>query len=351
MRLLPKDAEWISYVWLVYLAAYAVVPFAHPTPPWLRIVTVLSTIAGVTLYFWGFWLRDRRILIVVGGFVLLGMVLMPLNPAASTFFIYGASFLGAVLKPREAYWYLGGILAIVAIEALLFEVSPYGWVTAMVFSALIGMVLIQDTQKRRLMDSLLMVQDEAQRMAQLAERERIARDLHDLLGHTLSVIVLKSELASRLASLDPDRAVREIRDVEQISREALAEVRSAVQGYRAGGLDKELIEARRALDSAGVRLETSLGSSSLPPAVENVVAMSLREAVTNIVRHARASACKLSVRQRDGWCELEIADDGRGGHIEEGNGLRGMRTRVESAGGVFHADASDGMVIRIRVPV
>jgi len=351
MRLLPKDQDWTPFAYLIYLAYYSVLPFFFPTPMWERVVTVAATVAALVLYFWGYWLKDRRILCVVGAFVVMGVTLIPTNPAASVFFVYGASFLGKVFEPAPAYRYLAGILAIAGLEALILHLQPFAWITAEVFTALVGSVIIQQCQRKRLTDKLLLAQEEVQRMAKTAERERIGRDLHDLLGHTLSVIVLKSELASKLTASDPNRAAQEIRDVERISREALAEVRSAVQGYRSGGIGRELAEARQTLEIAGIRMEASIQSPKLSLAQENVFAMALREAVTNVVRHAQATVCQLSLRQNGRWCELEIADNGRGGTAEEGNGLSGMRQRVEALGGVLERNGSAGMLLRIRVPV
>jgi two-component system sensor histidine kinase DesK len=250
-----------------------------------------------------------------------------------------------------AYRYLGGILAIAGAEAAILRLPPYSWIPTLVFSLLVGALVIQQCWKRRMTERLLLAQDEAQHMARVAERERIGRDLHDLLGHTLSVIVLKSELASKLAASDPERAAKEIREVEQISREALAEVRSAVQGYRSGGIDREVTEARRTLETAGIRMEAAIRTPRLSPAQEGVLAMALREAVTNVVRHAHATVCRLSLQQHGTWCELEVADNGRGGVAEEGNGLSGMRQRVEALGGVLERNGSAGTLLRIRVPV
>jgi two-component system sensor histidine kinase DesK len=198
---------------------------------------------------------------------------------------------------------------------------------------------------------LLRAQEETERMAKIAERERIGRDLHDLLGHTLSVIVLKSELASRLTATSPERAAEEIRDVERISREALAEVRAAVRGYRSTGFDSELRAARQALETAGLKVEAEVDSPKLSPAQENVIALALREAVTNVLRHAEATFCRLSLRSNGAFCELEVADNGRGGVHREGSGLAGMRERVEALGGALECDGSRGTLLRIRVPV
>jgi two-component system sensor histidine kinase DesK len=351
MRLLPKDQDWTPYAWLIYLVYFAAVPFFAPGGVPEIIITAAATLVALVLYFWGYWLKDRRVLWIVGGFVALGVLLLPSNPASSVFFVYGASFLGKVFEPAPAYRYLAAILAIVGIESAVARVPLYAWIPAIVFTALVGSVIIQQYQKKRLTQKLLMAQDEAQRMAQMAERERIARDLHDLLGHTLSVIILKSELASRLSATDPARAAEEIHDVESISREALAQVRAAVRGYRSAGFASELTQARRALETAGIHVEAAIEEAPLSPSQESVFAMALREAVTNVVRHARATACRLSLRRSGDYCELEVADNGRGGTIHEGNGLSGMRQRVEALGGMLEHDGSAGTLLRIRVPV
>jgi two-component system sensor histidine kinase DesK len=167
----------------------------------------------------------------------------------------------------------------------------------------------------------------------------------------LSLIVLKSELAARLSESDPARAAAEIRDVERVSRQALDQVRSAVRGYRATSLEGELQQAMGALETAGIRVETSIERSPLAPAQEGVVALALREAVTNVVRHSRATTCRVSLRRNGSFCELEVADDGKGGSLTEGNGLSGMRERVELLGGALERDGSHGTRLLVRVPV
>ncbi len=351
MRLLPKDQDWTPFGYLIYLAYFAIVPFLFPTPGWYRGLTVAATLAALAMYFGGYWIRDRRILWIVGGFLALGVGLLPTNAAASVFFVYAAAWPGKIFEPARAYRYLAAIVAIAAAEAIALRLPPYAWIPALVFPTLIGAMITHQYQKKRLTDRLLAAQGQAQQMAKVAERERIGRDLHDLLGHTLSVIVLKSELASKLAETDAARAAAEIRDVERISREALAQVRAAVTGYRSGGIERELAQARATLEAAGVRLETSVERPRLSPAQETVFAMALREAVTNVVRHAQARVCRVELRQHGRWCELEIADDGRGGAVPEGNGLSGMRQRVDALGGALERDGSAGTRLRIRVPV
>ncbi len=351
MRLLPKDQDWTAYAYLVYLPYFAVLPFLLHTPPWQRAAAVAATVAAVPLYFAGYWLRGRRVLWVIAGFVLLGSAFAKINPGASVCFVYAASFIGKAFEAPTAYRYLIGLLALVGLESWVWHFEPSLWISALVFSALIGSLVIHFAQRKRLTDRLLLAREELDHLAKVAERERIARDLHDLLGHTLSVIVLKSELASRLTATDPARAAAEIRDVERISREALTQVRSAVRGYRSAGLASELREALEALAAAGIQVETSVEAPPLSAAQETVLGLALREGVTNVVRHARATACRLTMRRSGPYCELEISDNGRGGALDEGSGLSGMRERVEALGGALERDSSQGTRLRIRVPV
>jgi two-component system, NarL family, sensor histidine kinase DesK len=351
MRLLPKDQDWTAYAYLIYLLFFASAPLFYPMPAWRAAATAAATLVFLPLYFWAYWLRGYKALGVIGAFVLIGSLFAPINPGASVFFVYGASFLGKAFETATAYRMLAAMLVLIALESWAFGFSPYFWIPAIVFAALIGSVIIQQMRGKRLNQALLRAQDEVEHMAQVAERERIARDLHDLLGHTLSVIVLKSELASRLSATDPARAADEIRDVERIARDALTQVRAAVRGYRSAGIASELKAARETLETAGIQVETQFEAPTLSAAQEGVIALALREAVTNVVRHAQATFCSLTLRRNGPFCELEIQDNGRGGTAEEGSGLIGMRQRVETLGGALERDGSRGTLLRIRVPV
>jgi two-component system sensor histidine kinase DesK len=201
---------------------------------------------------------------------------------------------------------------------------------------MVGLGNIVAAEDRRRNEQLRRANESVEEMAKLAERERIARDLHDVLGHTLSVIALKSELASKLAEIDPARAVQEIREVERVSREALSEVRAAVEGYRGQGLRGELQRAAQTLDAAGVSLTTDVAAVTLPPKQETALALAVREAITNVVRHAGAKTCRISLKEQGGKVVLRIEDDGVGGVPREGNGLAGMRERVAAIGGTVN---------------
>jgi two-component system sensor histidine kinase DesK len=175
--------------------------------------------------------------------------------------------------------------------------------------------------------------------------------MHDVLGHTLSLIVLKSELAGRVIERDPERAGKEIKDIEQSARQALAEVREAIGGYRSEGLAAEVARAQHTLEIAGVETKCEIVAPTLTPAADTVLSLALREAVTNIVRHADARHCSLKSVRNNGSFSLSIEDDGRGGQMREGNGLRGMRERIEALGGSFACDSKQGTRLEIRLPL
>jgi two-component system, NarL family, sensor histidine kinase DesK len=238
------------------------------------------------------------------------------------------------------------------LEFWLLKAPAWSAVFVLLITAAVALGNIHFGSVGRANARLRLAQDELQHLAKVAERERIARDLHDVLGHTLSVIVLKSELAARLFDRDSERARTEILQVEQIAREALSEVRQAIGGYRAASMAEEFARAKETLETAGVtaKCEVASGGAKMTPALEALLALVVREAVTNVVRHASARQCQLLLADSmNGW-RLSIADDGRGGIFQEGNGLRGMRERVEAVGGKMVCESKRGTKLDIFVP-
>ncbi|MFF5387235.1 sensor histidine kinase [Streptomyces sp. NPDC013012] len=188
--------------------------------------------------------------------------------------------------------------------------------------------------------------EELARTAVEKERLRFSRDLHDLLGHTLSVVVVKSEAARRLAPHDLDAALAQVADIESVGRQALTEIREAVTGYREGSLAAELDRARDALSSAGIEPVVRRSGPLLEPAAEALFGWVVRESVTNAVRHSGASRCVVEISGSDGRARLTVTDDGRNGgpgpqaagpaHAP-GSGLRGLRERLAAAGGTLES--------------
>jgi two-component system sensor histidine kinase DesK len=195
---------------------------------------------------------------------------------------------------------------------------------------------------------------ELARLAVTEERARFARDLHDLLGHSLSVIALKAQLARRRLPEDPEQAAIDVADIEAVTREALREVREAVSGYRRPQLDAELDGARTALDAAGIATTIERPAVDLPAEVEAALAWTVREAATNVIRHSGATHSTIRVLPALGQATVEVIDDGRGpnGGSGGGSGLIGLQERVRLAGGRLEAGPrEDGPGFRVRAVV
>jgi two-component system, NarL family, sensor histidine kinase DesK len=332
----PGHAQrWLSYVWLAYIFWFVFSGIAHAKSWGAWLVLVLGLAIFLPLYFAAFWVQGRKVLWIAAAECLLGTVCAPWNPGAAVFFVYAAAALTQLNSLKTTMWSLTGILLWIGLAAVQLQRSPEFWVSGILSAAFVGLISLWRIQECRARMRLELAQSEVERLAKIAERERIARDLHDLLGHTLSLIVLKSELASKFADIDPVRSATEIREVERISRDALAQVRAAVRGYCSAGFAAELAHAREALQTAGIQLHCDTEFAHLPPQQESVLALALREAVTNVVRHSSARSCQIRLGSANGGVELHISDDGKGSSAGEGFGLSGMRERNEAIGGTL----------------
>ena len=216
----------------------------------------------------------------------------------------------------------------------------------------VGDESLEDESRRSKADAKLrMAHEEIEQLAKTAERERIARDMHDVLGHSLSLIVLKSELAGRLLDSQPSRAALEIAEIETAARQALAEVRKTITGYRSEGFASELTRAAQVLKTAGVRLKKPVKAPYLTPRHEATLSLVLREAVTNIVRHAGASECSIEVSTAKDSTQLVIADDGRGDIRQKGDRIAWHAGACPGVGRQsFSGIPPSGTRLRIELP-
>ncbi len=254
-------------------------------------------------------------------------------------------------------WAGRGVLAATALSPVLLLLihAPAGTVTLLTFETLtIGMLILGFRSSRILVTQLREARGEVARLAANEERLRISRDLHDLLGHTLALIVLKSEVAARLADRDPAKSLGEVKDIEAVARQALTDVREAVSGYRQRRLTDELDNARGVLNAAGVDLTITASGTPLPDPLDGLFGWAAREGITNIVRHSRARTATIDISRRDAMAVLEITDDGPGTQPgPSGNGLAGLRERVAGWGGSVSSGTGPrgGFRLTVRVPL
>ncbi|WP_186404950.1 sensor histidine kinase [[Actinomadura] parvosata] len=267
---------------------------------------------------------------------------------------------------RQAGWELrtrdmGAISGAAVALALLHGADPGAAVVLGGFVLLPGVFARQSRRTADLIDELQETRRELARLAVVEERNRIARDLHDLVGHSLSVVAVKTELARRLVPRDPERAGAELADIDTVVRRALAEVRQAVTNYRQPALAAEVAGAVSAARSAGIACTVSLPDDwHLPVPVEGLLAWTVREGVTNVLRHSRARSCSITVELAPRRAAVEICDDGVGTGDDErpeaavsGNGLTGLSERASALRGEISVGRrpEGGFRLSVAVPL
>jgi two-component system, NarL family, sensor histidine kinase DesK len=343
--------------WLLFLAFPLVDLLTTPRPLVVRLLAaaglVVFTVAYVSVFSrmfnrcpgWASW----QLLVVV---VLAVTLAATLGPAWAGLLIYVSAAAAGTL-PESAVWpaVIGAAAVCATVVALhgmfadLFILPLFCLLTAFALRGTRYLVSVNA--------ELTDARDELARNAVAEERVRFARDLHDLLGHSLSLIALKSELAGRLVERDPARARAEMADVEAAARRALAEVRDAVSGYRTVSLAQALAEARSALSAAGITLRAPAPGAELPGTVDAVLGWVVREATTNVLRHSAARTMTVDLRSDGSAVVLTVTDDGRGTAAPPGAGLSGLAERVEALGGRLDTGPgeSGGFALTATVPV
>lgn len=252
-------------------------------------------------------------------------------------------FLSAVIGVRVALpWAAYCIAACTVVSAVaLLPAAPIDKTLTIAIETLaLGALTTGMGRLRATINQLQEARQQLARMAVTEERLRFARDLHDLLGHSLSVIALKADLAGRLLPGQPDRAAKEAAEIDGVARRALSEVRDAVSGYRQPTVLEAIATGRLALDAAGIDTSCDIAQVALPPALDAVLAWALREAITNVIRHSRARHCWISVSAGLVEAAAEVVDDGVGGPGEPGS----APVSAPTEGGALPGWAGSGLV-------
>ena len=331
----PLRRHW-SVVFLVYLPFYFI-SWLYRRPSELELIASLIGLVVFLGLFASIHFRTTRpalwqVLAVFG----VGFALSPFKSTWSVYTIYAMAY-GARLAPRRlALRAMIGMELVVLLIGVAFLRDAWSiWGTGLLFGAITGFATLMQADIERKNEALAIAHEEVRALASTAERERISRDLHDLLGHTLTLVAVKAELAARLIGRDPAAAEREMQAVAAAAREALSEVRTAVVGMKGASLAFELDKARQALAAASVEADISALTTDGLPGQEAVLAMALREGVTNVIRHSGASRCEIALAPSASELVLTIADNGQGGRLVEGSGLKGMRSRLAAIGGTL----------------
>lgn len=325
--------------------------------------TFLLLAVFLALFYLGLWYRDWRLMVsVLGGFGLMTVFAVYYDEWILLFAAIFADFLGrAPSMPRLAAGLCGLVGMYMATSAVLHQNALYFFHTPhlpfLLIQLAIPFVVRLMEKSRSLKDELASANERIAYYVQEEERHRLARDLHDTLGQTLTMIKVKSELALRTMDKNPERAKQEMQEVIRTSRTALKQVRDMVTNMKYVSLNEELELGQKLLSSSGIHfaVQKAGGRPNLTKVSETMLALALRESLTNIVKHSRAKHCVVTEQFSDGWYHLHIEDDGigLGNEKTEGHGLTSIQERMRLVQGKAHVgpSPSGGVKVTLSLPV
>ena len=340
--------SWIlGIIWVIFMLFPLTAALRSPAPTWARIAgfIILLAYTGVYIasYIWMIRSREwelawRRGLIGIATMAVLmiaaALLVGPEALGAGAFLISLAAFAGPV---KRAMILMGSLFLAQYAALTIVLAAMSGFAEHGILYMPPAIVLVSVSAVRLLVAAGDRHEQIERQRDIVAERERVARDVHDVLGHSLTVVTVKAELAERLIDIDPERAKAEIAEIRSLSREALAEVRATVAGLRVARLGDEIVSARDALAAAGIEAAIDGSVGDVDPRHRIVAAWALREAITNVVRHSRATRCDVTLAHE----AITVADNGVGILPEQvERGFRGLRERVAAAGGTLTVTAT-----------
>ena len=329
-------------IWLVFLVYPVIAVVEADVTVAVKVLCLLCIVGFAVANVLGYASHGRRPWLYLALMIVLALVTVPVIGIEAISYSPYLAMLSALELPAPAwkwavaFWVVLPLLSLLGVDGF----PPYLFL--MFWPIMLGGVILRIFGERE-----QVAQEARSQYAMVAERERVARDVHDVLGHSLTALSVKAELAARLIDVDPTRAKEELESIQATARQALAEVRATVGGLRAGNLEAELSAAPRVLADAGVTTRVVGEVADTDPRHRALLAWVLRESVTNVVRHARAASVEIELGPRG----IAVTDNGAGCTGAEGNGLRGMRERVAGAGGTLDiTPASPGTRVEVGLP-
>jgi two-component system, NarL family, sensor histidine kinase DesK len=348
-----------QHAWLVCLLFPLVQLVRYPLPVWHLALGGVALVGFAASYTWLMWphpasqgarLRAQSRLSFLLFVTLSALVLAfsVLDDPAWLWLLIGTSAIAGLLLPLRAAFAvvvcftLFPLFLMLKLHGGLAGVDLWWLIALMLLVRGLGLDMIGVARMGSAIRELQSARRELARLAVIEERERLSRDLHDLLGQTLSMITLKSELARHLVIEEPERCIRELSEIERVSRKTLREVREAVAGYRQPILASELEGAQQLLAAAGINVEIESITEVLSPAFDAALAWTVREGVTNVIRHSRGRQCRIHLTKKPGAVMAEVLSEGgerkpREKTVRSGLGLAGLRERVSALGGQMEA--------------
>lgn len=343
----------LSWVYLINLVFYVIPLFTVRFEVWQYISMIAALLLFLCCYFWAYRSSRSAMYWPIAGIVLVAALITPVNPGSISMFAYAGFFIGFAYPLRRYLLLMALLIGLLVVLQLTLTIH-WNLFLIMGVPIVLGVSLLGRAEQAKLLHRLAEQQseDEIKQLATTLERERIARDLHDILGHTLSSIILKADLAHKLlAHQQTDAAQQQLTELSQIARDALSQVRQSVSGYKHQGLSAEATKLLSRLRDAGFQAVFTGEIPQLDARRETALILALTELVTNVIRHSNGDSCRLNFLQQDNQFTICLSDNGQSSEIKEGNGISGLRERLAAIGASLTLQQQHGVSALIQLPL
>jgi two-component system sensor histidine kinase DesK len=348
-----NDDKKYAWVYLINLVFYFIPLYFMPLDPFKLGLSLAAIIPFIACYFWAYNSSSQKAIYPIVAMVLLACMVTPLTSGSLSFFSFTGFFIGFFYPIKRA------LLGFVAISLILlglnialgFEHYLFTLYGMMIVLA-VGVFGVMERNRQHIKRQQQQSKDEIHSLATMLERERIARDLHDIMGHSLSSIALKAELADKLLAANRvDMARQQLQELTLIARESLTQVRDTVSHYKHKGLEASLFHLAQTLRDKGILVQRQGELPELEANMEGQLILILTEWASNLLKHSHAHHCSICFEQQGDHLVLIMEDDAKAEAIEEGNGIKGMRERVTALGGEFSYQTQDHYRFSIKLPL
>ncbi|CAM4316538.1 sensor histidine kinase [Shewanella denitrificans] len=348
-----NDENKYAWVYLINLIFYFIPLYFMPFEPLTFGLVLAALVPFVACYFWAYNSNSQKAIYPIMAMIVLACLVTPLSTGSLSFFSFCGFFIGFFYPLKRALLGFAAISLIllslnIAVGFEHYMFTLYGML--IVFA--VGVLGVVERKRHQIKRQQLQSRNEIHTLATMLERERIARDLHDIMGHSLSCIALKAELADKLVAANQlDLARQQLQELGLIARESLTQVRDTVSSYKHKGLDASLSPLLQSLRDKGIAARLEGDIPKLDPNTEGQLILILTEWVSNMLKHSQAQDCSIQFKQQGSELELVMADDAKASPITEGNGLRGIRERVSALGGSFNYTTQGHYRFCVRLPL
>ncbi|GIU12843.1 two-component sensor histidine kinase [Shewanella sp. c952] len=341
-----------AWVYLVNLVFYLIPIFVTNMLPWEIALSLAALIPFVYCYFWAYRSTTANAYRPILAMITIGVLVTPINTGSLSLFTFAGFFIGFFYPLRTAIFSLIGLITLLSLLNAGLNVDHYYWV---IYGAglIAGIGLFGVAERKRVEHKCKEKKSQAEikQLATMLERERIARDLHDIMGHSLSSISLKAELAEKLiANNQTEQARQQLTELNCIARDSLSQIRQTVSGYKHKGLAASVTQLCQTLRDKGLSVSLFGEIPKLDPELETQLILSLTELCSNIVRHSKGTRCELHFEQTTTELRIVISDDGCPSQIEQGNGLTGINERLAKFKGALSWSLDPDCQFTISLP-